>query len=167
MLNNDFYYKVIYDYYKDQRAKRSKVPYINHIDEGMVLCEHLGYGHSVQKAFCLHPLFQSDEAIQWSYQQEFVNIIEPQILLLVMEYRNKANAYLSYKELTVDQIELSPIPEVNQMLVVDKVQNRKDFEVYHFGKHERSAQLDVYFRNWLTKLGVSEDQYQELKQLIL
>jgi len=56
------------------------------------------------------------------------------------------------------------LKEVNDMLISDKIQNRKDFEIYHLGKHERSSQLDQYFKNWLTKLDISEEQYQEFKK---
>lgn len=52
------------------------------------------------------------------------------------------------------------------MLIVDKVQNRKDFELYHLGKHKRSNELNQYFKNWLERLSISEDKYHHLKQLI-
>lgn len=61
-----------------------------------------------------------------------------------------------------DDIPLSGMPEVDQMLVADKVQNRKDFLVHHRGCHPRSDALDRYFRLWLLRLGVTEQQFAEL-----
>ena len=49
------------------------------------------------------------------------------------------------------------------ILIADKIQNRKDFELYHLGKHERSDELDSYFKNWLERLNISEEFYQETK----
>lgn len=58
--------------------------------------------------------------------------MDRRVMLLGMEYRSTANNYLSFKSAT-EQIKLSPITDVNHMLVADKVQNRKDFEIYHKG----------------------------------
>ena len=43
------------------------------------------------------------------------------------------------------------------MLLADKLQNRKDFRLYHLGKHERTKELDHYFDLWI-------DYLWELKQ---
>jgi hypothetical protein len=53
------------------------------------------------------------------------------------------------------------------MLIADKIQNRKDFELYHEGTHERSLELKCYFIDWLWRLGVREGEYQEFKKSIL
>ena len=50
------------------------------------------------------------------------------------------------------------------MLIADKIQNRKDFELYHLGKHERSSELEQYFKNWLERLNITEEFYQEIKR---
>ncbi len=66
-------------------------------------------------------------------------------IALSMEYRSVANRYLSRMELrTPDTIELSPVAEVNKMLIADKVQNRKDFERYN-RNHPREEHLALYF----------------------
>ena len=59
-------------------------------------------------------------------------------------------------------IALSPLADVNAMLVADKVQNRKDFIAHHRATHPRSAELDCYFALWLERLGVTEARYAEL-----
>ena len=38
------------------------------------------------------------------------------------------------------------------MLYADKIQNEKDFKIYHEVTHERSKELREYFDNWINKL---------------
>jgi len=56
--------------------------------------------------------------------------------------------------------------EVNEMLIADKVQNKKDFMKYHFGKHDRSNELFRYFNKWLDALTVDNLSYQILCERI-
>lgn len=87
--------------------------------------------------------------------------------MLATEYRWTANSYLSFHpSRPLDEIKLSPLEEVNQMLIADKIQNRKDFEMYHLGKHPSSERLQQYFSEWLERLGVSESMYQEFVSYI-
>lgn len=158
-------FNAIKDHYGDKCAERSKVPYINHIVEGLIILQHLKAHPSTMGAFCLHPLFQDDKDLP----NAWVNLaqIKPEgrALLLAMEYRKIANAYLSKRVIkSVDEIELSPLEEVQQMLIADKVQNYKDFELYHAETHERKDELHFYFNNWFERLGVD---YQSLKKLIV
>lgn len=76
--------------------------------------------------------------------------ILPKVLLLAMEYRRVANSYLSKDNIT--SFVGFTTPEIKQMLYADKVQNEKDFALYHEGKHERSKELREYFNNWLNIL---------------
>jgi hypothetical protein len=88
-------------------------------------------------------------------------------LALAMEYRWVANSYLSQRMIqSIDEIQLSPLIEVQQMLIADKIQNRKDFDRYHRDTHPRARELDRYFRNWLTALEITEARYQELARRI-
>ena len=80
--------------------------------------------------------------------------LDPQAVVLAMEYRSVANRYLSNMPLrATEDIELSLLPEVNQMLIADKVQNRKDFLIYHADSHPRADALSQYFVNWLQRNG--------------
>jgi len=137
-----------------------------HIEEGLAILEAIGADQLAKDAFCLHPLVQGDSDLQHSLQPGSVLSafpVEARAVALAMEYRAVANAYLSHHCTgPADRPGLSCIAEVNQMLVADKVQNRKDFERYHLGSHPNSRVLSQYFANWLSALGVSEAQYQEL-----
>ncbi len=155
-------YKLISNHYGDRVAQRSQVRLMNHIDEGLEVLDCFSASEAARRAFCMHPLLQADEDLKENWYM--ARMVEPHVLLLTMEYRNIANAYLSDK---MDApyhipIKLSPLYEVNEMLRADKVQNRKDFITYHKGTHPRSAQLDLYFKQWLEALDISEETYNNL-----
>lgn len=157
---SDPHYEVICAFYGEQTARRSGVRYMNHIDEGLVILATL------------------DASLDALWDQDMRRALGPESMLhaygvelaplaLAVEYRVVANAYLSNRAVPseLEDILLSRLPEVNQMLIADKVQNRKDFEIHHKGKHESSRELDSYFRTWLKRLGVSEQRYRELASL--
>lgn len=148
--------------YGDHHAMRSKVWYMRHIDEGLaVLLYHGGHemAHGpVGQAFCLHPLVQKDRDLMahWKSIQT-----TPDVMALAMEYRSVANRALVHHPLPItSSITLSTLAEVNHMLVADKIQNRKDFYIHHFGSHPRSMELERYFKLWLGRLQVFEETYQ-------
>lgn len=160
-LNPYAEYYMIANYYGFKTTKRTGVYYMNHVDEGLAILEWIGASHLSKKAYAIHPIYQGDEDL--AYNKDLYEI-DPKVMLRAIEYRSVANEYLSQRTITsLDEIRLSPLKDVNDMLIADKVQNRKDFELYHYGKHPRSKELMEYFINWLTKLGISEEQYQEFK----
>lgn len=155
--------ELIGEYYGDRRAKRSGVPYINHITEGLVVMDRLGASKVAKDAYCVHPIFQ-DDATLYDNCLRYINDVSPTVLILAMEYRNVANRGLHcYQVDDPSKIYLGPLRAVRLMLIADKVQNRKDFELYHLGTHPKSIELDRYFRNWLRALDISEARYLELK----
>lgn len=165
-MKNTVEYKLISKHYGNQVTKRSQVPLINHINEGLTVLDDIRASDAAKRAFCLHPLFQANaDLIENYYMAQFV---EPHVLLLTMEYRNIANAFLSDKMDSPNPqwIYLSPLNEVNQMLVADKVQNYKDFVTYHKGTHKRSDKLEMYFKQWLDRLGIETSDYSRLCTLI-
>lgn len=155
-------YKAIQAFYNDQKANRSQCYLMNHIDEALFIMTALNASDVAKRAFCLHPLVQNDQDLAHNWDA-LKNTIDPEILALAMEYRNIANSYLSHRKIkTIKDIALSPIADVNAMLIGDKVQNYKDFLIYHYGTHDRSNELDKYFKNWLKKLDISQEKFEQL-----
>lgn len=145
-------YQIITKFYGDKTAKRSGVPLINHIIEGVEILLEIEASNLAVRAYIIHPIIQADEALTWENIDLLVGV-DYKVILLAMEYRKTANAYLSKRKISsIDEIELSPLREVNQMLWADKKQNMKDFMLHHYEKHERSNELLEYFNNWTIKL---------------
>ena len=157
-------YQLIHRFYGDRVARRSQVPLINHIDEGLVVLSAIGATDAAKRAFCIHPMFQADEDLQEHYY--LASSIDSHVLMLAMEYRSVANEFLSDKINTEQKIRLSPLKEVNQMLVADKVQNYKDFLTYHHCTHERSDELPEYFDRWLKRLEIDGATFLDLCKAI-
>lgn len=154
-------YQLINEFYGAREAKRSKVPLINHIDEGIKILTWIGEGQHAKDAFCLHPIIQDDKelAANWADILQF----DPLTIMYAMEYRSVANDFLSHDIHYKLKIRLSPLKAVNNMLIADKIQNRKDFELYHKGTHPRSDDLDAYFKLWLHRLEISEQMYADFR----
>jgi hypothetical protein len=167
-------YRLVRTFYGDRRAERSQVPLINHINEGYIILQRIGASMYAAEAFCLHPLLQRDEDLQKNHLQVCRRGVDKHVIILAMEYRNISNSFLSDKVRSVEYtrghfeveatgtIKLSPLPDVNDMLIADKVQNRKDFLLYHAESHSRTKELNHYFNLWLEALGVTEQRYEEL-----
>lgn len=160
-VENTMGYQLIRRFYGERIANRSKVPLINHIHEGLTVLEEIGAGIDAMEAFCIHPMVQADADLEANLDYVALNV-DAKVLALALEYRSVANEYLSDKADTGHKIRLSPIKAVNDMLVADKVQNRKDFYTYHYDTHPRSHQLEMYFIDWMEALGISNDDYAEL-----
>jgi hypothetical protein len=162
-------YRAIKEFYGHRRAERSKVPLLHHIHEGVSILNAIGASKDARHGYMLHPLFQADTEL-YTVGYEYANVATNAVpVALAMEYRVYANAWLSDKVIrqrdTLMHVGLpTPGPNklVKQMLIADKVQNKKDFERYHKGTHKRSDELDSYFDTWLEVLGVGKQEYNEL-----
>lgn len=156
-------YVAIERHYGDGRAKRSGVPFMHHIDEGLrVLRRWLGASERTIAAYCLHPLVQADADLRASWAAGLLESFDPSVVALAMEYRNIANAFLSPLEShpgydDASKIARSPLAEVDAMLIADKIQNRKDFRAHHAATHPRAAWLERYFAQWFVALGIAPD----------
>jgi hypothetical protein len=165
MIKDTVEYKLISAHYGNQVARRSQVPLMNHINEGLVVLDRIGATDQAKQAFCLHPIVQTDEDLKANYPM-VASTCNTWVVMLAIEYRSVANEYLSDKVDTEQKIRLSPLFEVNEMLFADKVQNRKDFITYHYGTHTRSDELARYFNKWLNALDVDADTYIRLCRAI-
>lgn len=156
--NSKYYYKYIEQFYGDQKAQRSGIPYMNHIDEGIAILDFLCAPNEAIEAYCLHPMFQCDEELKLNLKNKTLMTVMDKITLVnVIEYRNKANNFLS-PHVKKREPSLSPLVVVNWMLLADKIQNYKDFLKYQSHPAissnptmptEKWQALDVYFQEWL------------------
>lgn len=152
-------WRSIQDFYRGRHAERSGRPYLTHITDGLVIMHRIRSTDAAMRAYCVHPLFQTDSELRSSRARIGQITTSVDVVALALEYRNIANQYLSTRGVaSVDDIVLSPLREVNDMLVADKVQNYHDFLLNHLSSHPRSQALVQYFDNWLARLGVSEDE---------
>jgi len=145
---------LIKSYYGTTSAKRSKVPYMNHITEGLDILQLMASTELAKRAYCIHPIVQAD--VDLLKNIGVLKDIDGDVMALAMEYRRVANAYLSPRIIKdIREIELSPLDDVNDMLIADKLQNEKDFRKYHLGTHPRSKELEEYFSNWFKRLDLA------------
>lgn len=166
-------YQAIRAHYADRVAKASGVPLMQQVEEGLVILGELDASEDAMRAFCLRPLFQTDEDLV-RYGRAFMDAVDasPVVILLVMEYRNRANTWLSdrvhrpsadlQRVVSEGLPSAGPLEAVQHMLIADKVQSRKEFIRHQRGRHARSEELDLYFNQWLEALDVSQDEYEEL-----
>lgn len=138
--------------YGTRTTKRSGVPLMNHITEGVKIMEDRGFYSLSIRAFIVHPLFQrDDDLLAWGAGE---NELSHSVIILAMEYRRVANSWLSHKP-KPQPIEWGPFePYLREMLIADKLQNYKDFLLYH-QNHERYKILNQYFLDWLDELKVN------------
>lgn len=167
------YVKAVTAFYGRKTTARSEVPLINHIHEGMVVLNMLGAESKTYGAYCLHPMLQSDAqmvefanpdsvtrmALTTFHYPEFLTV-----LMLATEYRAAANSFLSNK--LKHEYRPSPLPQVKQMLIADKIQNYKDFMEYHYARHVNSKRLHEYFFEWFDLLELSPRCIQDAQARI-
>ncbi|MCB9569947.1 MAG: hypothetical protein H6710_22465 [Myxococcales bacterium] len=164
-------YAAIAAFYGARRARRSQVPLIHHIDEGIAILRAIDAPTVAIRAYCLHPLVQGDADLRESWERGRLAGLDPAAVALALEYRCIANGFLSPMEAhpgydDPKAIRRSPLAEVDAMLIADKIQNAKDFALHHRESHPRAAWLERYFERWLEALEVPPVRVRELTGLI-
>jgi hypothetical protein len=156
-------FELISKFYGDRRARRSGLPLINHVVE----VKDYGEPDNTVGAWCLHPMVQGDADLERTLSGGLLERANPVAVALAMEYRFRANSYLSYMPPNKEP-SWGHVSAVRVMLIADKVQNRKDFE-QHLADHpevRNGERLRVYYKQWLNALKVDEDEYARLAKLL-
>lgn len=133
------------------------VPFRDHIDQGTKILSWLGANNDTIVAFTLHGMFQSDSALSTAIADGLHRKLPAPVLLLVMEYRNKANAWLRTgpNNWRVSEPPTIPLPEVRQMLIADKVQNMVNAQL-HYQHREDYQDIMSYFDAWFKHLSFTD-----------
>lgn len=166
MIRDTREWKLARERLNGRTAKRSGIPYFQHVAEGVTILAALGAPLVAQQAFCLHPLTQADADLVANWND--LGQCDALAVALTMEYRWVANRGARRALRAAGwRIEKSCLPLINTMLIADKVQNRKDF-LAHFrpGTHPEYEELVRYFDLWMDALEISDERYVELTSLL-
>lgn len=155
-------YDMVLTEWKGQKSSTG-VPYMAHVDLGLGVLHELGADHNTKAAFCLHGLFQSDDALLSSFAHGRHLGFDPEVIMLTLEYRNIANQWLRTKGWSSRRPPAIPLPQVRQMLIADKVQNYYNLMTGN-PDHADYLELENYFRLWLDYLGVKYEDYAHLME---
>ncbi len=156
----DHAHQTITTWYGLQAKERA----LSHIDQGLRILADISASEYTRAAYCLHPMFQSDEDLFANFSM--LENFRPLVVALILEFRAYANAWQHDKVKTVGgrimcltRPRLSPILEVNQMLMADKVQGFYTFtsEINHW----ENTELAMYFKCWFEVLEVDPKSYRE------
>ncbi|BBI90576.1 hypothetical protein HYO65_gp184 [Tenacibaculum phage PTm1] len=175
-ISDSPYIKIIMEAYGDKRTKRTNVPYMNHIFEGMQVINHFKNKYTFYElktalfAYILHPIFQAFDNNHKQVVDKYINFLKSDVIFNSVSYGHEANSYLRYhyqdgKDLTFNKYE-NPI--VGLALIADKIQNFKDLELWYGNStHEHYDDLEAYFNVWLQNLGISEYDYKKLRNNLI
>lgn len=161
-------YELIKKHYRNRKAKRTQVPLIMHIDDGLKIIdseriliqeETNTTISTLKEAWCLHPLVQDTQELETNIRFLLKECKDnPEPLELALEYRELANSYLcreetdNYTDETLKRLIQFYSWDVKFLLLVDKIQNQADFLKFHLGKHPRTEELQEYFERWIRVL---------------
>lgn len=175
-------YELISTYYGDERTKRNNVPKLYHILEGLSILSRTSLlSNSVDKdtldAYCLHPLTQAQDYYARDLLDNYNKSNErTNVVLLASQYAVVANSYLLHHHMSDSKLQklqkdlqqmLVGQHKIIQMLVADKIQNRKDFHAYYTASsYKNYVELTSYFEHWLQQLDVNKAMIQTLNTAI-
>jgi hypothetical protein len=155
LLTQSAEYKWVTEVYAKQFAKRSGLSYANHVMEGAVILRGRGASDDIIKAFLIHPYYQDGAVFKTPLT---ATKFSPEAVALAVEYRWVANNSTSRVYAETGRITLAECDAVNEMLIADKVQNRKDFLARN-QTHPNFVLLNNYFNAWLLALKIGDAEY--------
>ena len=167
-------YVTISKYLGNDYTYKSKKFKMDHIDEGLAVMEWRKASKFAKSAFCLHPMVQDDCDLRKHKRGKELSLpdsmVPMPVLINVMEFRATANEYRLFnhprrKIKNIYDIRKSPLKDVDEMLIADKVQDRKDFEIY--GVYGDEKEHVEYFKNWLERLDIKEEDYKKYKEKLI
>lgn len=163
-ISTSLEYMAIENFYKDKRAGRSGLPYINHIDEGIDMLSHwlnddILKASICARAYAIHPLIDEMTGILGGILDALGSTLPAgNTISLAIEHHILRNKFLvkdwdTHWDETGLQNLLGPMSnECAWMLLADKVQNQKDFRIHHWFTHEKTYQYEEYFNLWIETL---------------
>lgn len=153
----DRHLEIIFDFYGNRTAERSGLPLTNHIVEGLKILNLLlppdddtTVAHC---AWCIHPIIQGDAEFHKEMRSRRLANADPWAIMLATEYRNFANSYLSTHrkpQMKYLQRRIRATRFMRELLIADKIQNKKDFYAQPKGTYENQYTLIYYFEVWLS-----------------
>lgn len=175
-------YIAISSLYNNKKARRTQIPYMKHIDDGVKILQHLGVTDpEVYDAWLLHPLIQTMsinqvEAFLSSYGLPPLHSgVSLNTIALAKQYADVANSFLPN---VVDQnlhhtfnIYIA-CPKLKALLIADKVQNYVDFcmssDMGYFDEEpdDYVPNRMEYFNMWLGRLDIDESNFEPLRECV-
>ena len=148
-------YALIEKEYHGKYSKRGKIPYINHIYQGLGILYLLDADLDTKKAFCYHPIIQSGKELPF----------EDSSVILAKDYSEIANQYLrnskDYLNITLAKTQLLRNrlvyeTEIKNMLIADKIQNYYSFMKNRefIAKGLEAEEIEKYFLWWFDVLDI-------------
>lgn len=164
-------YELIKKYYEYKVAKRSGIPYINHIDEGLLLLNYkLRAKDSVShRAFCLHPFYQDNiriDTTKISGHSTRVAYFYSIIANTFLRHNYKNNNDLSHWIPSYHSVLCNDkSSNVYNMLYADKIQNYKDF-MKHYNSYSEAESIEEYFLWWFDVLKITHRELNKALEII-
>jgi len=167
-------FNIIKSFYGERTTMRfPAIPLISHINEGLIILDNIGASNTAMAAFCIHPLLQDDDQNIITMKSGLLNDVPAEVIITAMHYRAVANEHLNihnqksagreYPDHAWICQQLECYPDVRDMLIADKVQNKHS--MLKFRTNDSTPNFDYlvrYFNIWLTDLGVDQEMYDKL-----
>lgn len=166
-MNTNIHYQIISELYEGQKAKRTQLPYIKHIDDGLLILDDLDADLITKEAWCMHPIFQMPDLKEKVMDSKGQPQIRLATAILAAEYAETANQYrtVNYQSFH-DNLPEIPNSRVKKLLTCDKVQNYIELEnTRHLLPYETVDRTHRYLLNWLHHLSFDPVQMDYMRTL--